>query len=218
VGGEAGLFESVPEPDRRRLLAAALRRRFRRREVIFHEGDPGDSVFVIERGRVAIRVTTPLGDVATLTVLVPGDSFGEGALVGPEARRTATAVALEATETRTLTRAQFDALRAEFPAVDRFLVEVLAAQVRRLSGRLLEALYVPAEARVLRRVLDLVDSYGAGPGEVTITVTQEDLATMAGTTRPTVNRFLRSAEERGHLRLERGRIVVVDPDSLRHRA
>lgn len=213
-----GLLESVPRAERRQLLAGATRRRFARNEVVFHEGDTGDSVYVIDKGRVAVRVTTPLGDTATLSILGSGDSFGELALVDPEARRTATAIAVEPTETRRLTRAQFDALRAELPAVDRFLVELLAAQVRRLSGRLLEALYVPTETRVLRRLGDLTSSYGAGAGPATITVTQEDLATMAGTTRPTVNRVLKDAERRGELRVERGRIIMLDVDSLRRRA
>src|SRR5919107_6208391 len=96
-------LEGVPEADRRRLLAATHRRRFARREVLFHEGDPGDTVHLLDRGRVAVRITTPLGDVSTLRVRGPGSVIGELALLGDAGsempRRMATVVALERTET-----------------------------------------------------------------------------------------------------------------------
>src|ERR671922_1063228 len=100
------LLDGVPEEPRRRVLAAARLRRFARGEVIFHEGDPGDTLHLIARGRVAVRVTTPLGDTATLAVLGPGDFFGELALLS-ESPRTATVTALEKTETMALHRDAF---------------------------------------------------------------------------------------------------------------
>jgi CRP-like cAMP-binding protein len=213
---ERSLFDLVPEPERRELLAASRRRRFARNEVIFHEGDPGNSLFVIERGRIGIRVTTPLGDVATLGVFGEGDAFGEGALLADDATRTATAVALEASETRSLSREQFDELRERHPAVEQLLIGALAEQVGRLTARLLEALYVPADQRVIRRIAELAAMYGGD--EATIPLTQEDIATMAGTTRPTVNRVIKKAEERGVLRIGRGRVDVVDAEALRREA
>ena len=71
------LFDLLPDDERRALLVSARRRRFARRETLFHEGDPGDSLHIIVSGLVVIRVTTPLGDVVTLTVHGPGESFGE---------------------------------------------------------------------------------------------------------------------------------------------
>jgi CRP/FNR family cyclic AMP-dependent transcriptional regulator len=62
--------------DRQRVLRAARRRRFARHEVVFHEGDLGDTLHLLAVGHVAVCVTTPLGDVATLTVLGPDDAFG----------------------------------------------------------------------------------------------------------------------------------------------
>jgi CRP/FNR family cyclic AMP-dependent transcriptional regulator len=78
----------------------------------------------------------------------------------------------------------------------------------------LEALFVDAETRVLRRLLDLTQEYGEGlPGTV-IPLTQEDIATMAGTTRPTTNRALRDAEAAGAIRTARARIEIIDPTIL----
>src|SRR4051812_5777117 len=90
------LLDRLAPDDRTRLLAAARRRRFRKGDTLFHEGDPGDALHLVEKGHVAIQTTTLLGDVATLNVLGPGDVFGEQALIAPEAVRTASAVALEA--------------------------------------------------------------------------------------------------------------------------
>jgi CRP-like cAMP-binding protein len=98
-----GLEESL----RRQVLAAARLRRFARGEIVFHEGDPGDTFHLIAKGRFAVRVSTELGETATLAVLGRGDFFGELALLG-EHPRTATVAALEAAETMALHRESFD--------------------------------------------------------------------------------------------------------------
>ena len=189
------------------------RRTYRKGDSLFHEGDAGDLLYLIDRGRVAIRVTTALGDEVTLAVLGPGETFGEQALVDRAATRTASAVALEAVDVHTLHRRDFEAARRRDPTLDAMLVDVLAAQVRRLSARLQEALFVPADGRVLRRLAELVEMYG-GDGEVDIPLRQDDVASMAGTTRPTVNRLLRRLEADGVVTLRRGAVTVVDVVAL----
>ena len=208
------VLAELPEDDRRRVLQAARRRRYARHEVIFHEGDPGDTLHLIAKGRVAVAVATPLGDTTTLTVLGAGQFFGELALVGNQPIRTATVTAMESTETLALRQQQFDELRRDHPTIDRFLVAVLAEQVKRLSTQLLEALFVDAETRVLRRLLDLAQEYGQGRPGTIIPLTQEDIATMAGTTRPTTNRALRDAEAAGAIRTARAKTEIVDPSIL----
>ena len=188
-------------------------RRFARNEVVFHEGDPGDTLHLPATGHLAVRVATPLGDVATITVLGPGEVFGELALVTGR-HRTATVVALEPATTLALSRSQFDALREASPDLDRFLIDLLAADVGRLSEQLLEALYVPVEKRVIRRLVRLTGQYGEGAAGTVIPLTQEDLASMAGTTRPTTNRVLREAEAAGAIRVGRGRVEILDPGRL----
>jgi CRP/FNR family transcriptional regulator, cyclic AMP receptor protein len=198
------LLDHLDEADRRQLLARMTRRAFRKGDTLFHEGDLGDTVHLLVKGRVAVRVTTPAGDVATLTVLGAGASFGEQALLSSDARRTASVVALEAVETRLLHRRDFDDLRARQGDADRFLVDVLAEQVRRLTGHVVEALYEPAETRVMRRLRDLVELYDEGADSVDVGVRQEDLASMAGTTRPTANRVLKQLAERAELQRRAG--------------
>jgi CRP-like cAMP-binding protein len=200
------LFEGLPRDEVRAVLQAARRRTFAKGEVVFHDGDPGDSLHLVVKGRFVVRVMTPVGDVATLGIRVPGESFGEMALVEPDAHRSATVQALEPSETLALAYSHLGHVRT---AVDRMLVVLLAAQLRRQNQLLLDAFYVPAERRVLRRLLELGD---------TVALTQEELAQLAGTSRATVNRVLREEEKRGVLRLDRGRMTVLDADALRRRA
>jgi CRP-like cAMP-binding protein len=210
------LLEGVPEDDVRRLLSIARRRRFARNEVVFHEDDPADTLHLIVKGRLAVRTQTRFGDTAILAVLGPGDCFGEIALVGgTDARRSATVAALEAAETESVHRVDFDALVRDHPSVREVLIAVLAGQVRRLSGQLLDALYVSAEKRVVRRLLEISNLYERdGVEEVEIPLTQEDLADLAGTSRATVNRVLRGEQDAGAVRLARGRTVVIDREKL----
>ena len=208
---------SIPEPQLRELLSVARRRRFSRHEVIFHEGDPGDAVHLIDQGRVALRVTTPLGDTVTLRILGPGSLFGELAILDP-APRNATVVALERTHTLALHRDHFEAMRRQHPEVDRMLLDALVSEVRRLSTQLLEALHTSVPQRVQLRLVDLVEQYGPdSTGPVDIPLTQDDLADLCGTSRTTVNKVLSDLEAKGLVAVSRGHVVIPDPDRLRHR-
>jgi CRP/FNR family transcriptional regulator, cyclic AMP receptor protein len=212
------VLASLDDAQRTEVLAVARRRTFRRGEVVVHRGDPADTVHLIVKGRFAVRIGTPLGDTATLAILRPGETFGELALVGAEQRRSATVAALEAGETRSLHQHDFHALRRRHPQATDALIEVLAAQVQRLSRQLVEALYLPADQRVMLRVQQLAELYRDGDAEVEIPLTQEDIAGLAGTARATVNRVLRACEERGLVELRRGRTVVLDVDALAERS
>ena len=215
---EIRLLAGLSPERQREVLSTAVRRRFAKGEVVFHEGDPGDSLHLLVTGKVAVKVTTPLGSVAMLSVLAVGDCFGEGALLAHDSRRTATVVALEPVETMVLFRDDFNALRRKHPEVERLLVDVLASQVRRLSSGMTEALYLPAETRLLRRLLELAELYGSSDSTIVVPLTQEDLSTMAGTTRPTANKVLQAAVERGAIKLGRGRVEVLDLEALRRLA
>jgi CRP/FNR family transcriptional regulator, cyclic AMP receptor protein len=212
------VLASLP-PDERRTLAAGLRRRaYRRDEVIFHQGDPADTLHLIAAGHTGVRVTLAGGEFVVVAIFGPGDAFGELALVGEPRPRSATLVALERCETLSLGRDEFERLRSAYPGVDRFLVDLLARRVDRLNNRLLEALFVPAERRVLRRLLELCELYPADGQGVVIPVTQETLASLAGTTRPTANQVLRRMVAGGMLTVSRSQIVVLDRAGLHQRA
>jgi len=212
------LLADVPPEDARELLTIARRRTFAKGEVVFHRGDPADSLHLIVKGRFAVRVMTQLGDTALLAVHGPGDAFGEMALVSPGSIRSATVHSLDEGETRSIFRDDFALLQARYPGVNAVLLALLSDQVRRANERIVEAHYVDAETRVRRRLVELASIYGGESGEATVPHTQEELAEMAGTSRATVNRVLREEERRGTIELQRGRTVVSDLDALARRA
>jgi len=208
------LFASVPPEDMRRVLSVARRRTFSRNEVVFHRGDPADSLHIVTEGRFAVQVATRFGDAATLAVRGPGDVFGELALLSAEATRSATVSALEPGETQSVYVDDLTRLRKKYPGVNEMMLLILSSLLRRTNDLLLEFLYLPAERRVLRRVLELAEIYAGGEGKTVIPLTQVHLAGLAGTSRETVNRVLREEAARGTIELGRGRVVVVDAAAL----
>jgi CRP-like cAMP-binding protein len=212
------VLASLPPPDQHRLVTSLRRRTYRRDEVIFHQGDPADTLHLIAVGHVSVRVTLRGGEFVVVAILGPGDAFGELALVGGPHPRGATVVALERCETLSLGRNQFERLRTSYPGIDRFLVELLSARVEKLNTYLLEALYVPAERRVLRRLLDLCELYIGDDQRIVIPVTQEMLASLAGTTRPTANQVLRRLVASEIVEVSRSQIVVLNRRALHQRA
>jgi CRP/FNR family cyclic AMP-dependent transcriptional regulator len=212
------LLADLPAEEVREVLQVARRRRFSRNEVVFHRDDPGDSLHLIVKGRFAVRVMTPLGETATIAVRGPGESFGEMALVSDTARRSATVAALEEAETFAVYRDEFERVRTRHPGVNHVLIRFLANEVRVQNERLLEALYVPVERRVLRRLVELARVYPAPDGKSLIPLTQEVLAELAGTSRATVNRVLNEEERRSTVAVERGKTRVLDLEALARRA
>ena len=182
-------------------------------ERVFQEGDTGDCMYLLEKGKVAIRVTTRSGEVATLRILSAGDFFGELAIISP-GKRNATVVALEPVEVLAVHREQLAQLRAKHVGVDRVLIEALVAEVRRLSRQLMTAMYVPLPKRVAECLVDLADAYAAAPGPVTVPLTQEDIAGLCGAARPPTNQVLKSLETEGLIEVGRGRVVILDQAGL----
>jgi len=209
------LLAGLADGDRRQWLSSARRRKFARREVIFHEGDPGETIHLVDSGHVGITITTPAGDVALVRIVRPGEFFGELALLAAGSR-TATATAIEGAQTLSVSRAQFDELRRTSNAANEVIVGALTAEVRRLAAAHVEALYLPTDKRVYRRLVEAARSYGTAT-PVTVPLTQDEIAQLAGTTRPTANQLLGEAQTANAIMLSRGRIEVLDFAWLEHR-
>jgi len=198
-------------------LPAAQGRCYGRRQVIFREGDPGDTVHVVVRGRVATTMSGPEGSSLTLAILGPGELFGELATLAPPRVQRVTARALVETETLALPRRSLATLRRAHPRVSEALLRLMARRAQRLGDRLYEAHFVPAETRVLRRLVELARTTPHGQ-PATLVLTQEELGGLAGAARATVNKVLREEEERGTVALGRGRISVIRSEQLARRA
>lgn len=189
-------------------------------EVVFHEGDLADTVHFVVEGRVVARRSSESGDRLAYAVIGPGETFGELAMLAPDRRRTTTIQAFEPTVTMSLSYRDFARLCSDHPSVERLLVSLLAERVARLTDGLMEALHVPADRRVARRLVELCMLYTPGPVTSTAVVplTQTDLSELSGVTRPTANRVLRGLAATGVLELSRGSITVLDAAALRRHA
>ena len=211
------LLSWLPENEKRALIQGARRRRFTKGEVVFHEGDPGETMHLLVKGRVAVRLSTPLGDRALLRIIDTGGWFGELSALYPDPR-SATIIALEPCETLVVTSAQTEDIRRRIPEFDAMLVKALVEEVKRLSNSLLDALYVPVEKRLYRRLLELQDIYADDSPVATIPLTQDEIAQLVGTTRPTANHHLRIAAARGLVQVRRGAIEILDRPELQRLA
>ena len=211
------MLEALPQAGRDLVLGAAQRRRYARGEVLVRQGDEASSLYVIESGRVAARLLAASGDTVTLAVMGPGEVFGEVGVALAQQERTSTVVALDAVVALVLRREVWDRLRSQHPEAGDFLMRVLAQRTDRLSRRLLEAYHVPVDRRVARRLLDVGRLFAADGLPVVLPLTQEDVAHLAGTTRPTANQVLRRLQDDGVVRLVRGRVELLDVEELRAR-
>ena len=203
------IFHTLTDAEEASLLTLAHRRRYKRGEPVFHEGDPGDTVHLIDRGHAAVRITTPAGDVATLRILGPGALFGEMAVLEP-GPRSATVLALAPLETLSMHRDVVDEARRRHPALTQVMLRAALSEVRRLSFALTDALYVPVSKRLARHLLQLAKQFAGG----VIPLTQDDLAGLCGSTRQSVNAVLSELQADGVLTLARGRVTVIDQDRL----
>jgi CRP/FNR family cyclic AMP-dependent transcriptional regulator len=200
-------------------LARGMRiRRFRRSETIFHVGDPGDALFIVMAGSTKITLPADSGDEAILATLRPGDFFGELALLDG-APRSATAVAIEPTETYILPRDRFREMISSEPVMRETLLATLAAEVRRLTHHVEELHFLDITGRLASRLGRLAAESGANrlaDGSIRLAgpLTQGDLAAMIGCTRQSVNKLLGMFSDDGLIRLERDRIIVVDLEGL----
>lgn len=190
------------------VLGRTVERSYRADAVLCREGDAPDGMYLLEQGRVMVQSLTVDGAAVGLSVVDEGNVVGEQALLA-ETARSATVVAVRPTVIRLLRPTQFRELRAERPEIDQFLVHVLDARLREMSMRLAEAVHSTAEERVCRRVLALGSAFDG-----TIQLSQATLASLAGTTRPTVNRVLQDLVRDGSVKLRRARIEVIDSELL----
>lgn len=198
------------------LLAAGRMRDFHRGEVLFHQGDPCDSLYLLRRGLVAVRASTAMGDEVTLSLLSAPDEFGEMGLLRSDHHHTATVQALGAVRVVVVPATRFNDLRrAAHPELTEWLLRRLVSRLERSSELLADSYFLDADQRIARRLLDCMDACGE-PRSGELPLTQVDVAAMAGVSRPTANRMLRRLERAGVLRLHRRRIEIVDAGALQH--
>lgn len=215
------LLAALSEEARASLLERCRRRQYGRGAYLVYEGDPGDSLHLIVRGRVAVLIGGADGNPFTVALMSAGDFFGEQALLNRAAVRGATIQAIEPTETLVIGRGEFEELRQQHPEVDRLLIGVLVAMVDRLTRQVAELTDVPGTVRIYRRIVALAELYADDSGAaapIEIPLTQDQLAGLAGVHLRLTSRVLGEARAAGLLDTSKRRMVVRDLEGLRQRA
>jgi CRP/FNR family cyclic AMP-dependent transcriptional regulator len=213
------LFANLPPSVLDAVAGRVRRRRYSAGEVIFHEGDPGRALCIIENGRVKVVSVSEQGQEALLAVMGAGEYFGELALFDDQPR-SADVVAMEPTQTLNLAREDFFTIIDRFPAVSRQIFGVLAAQIRRLTTEVSDIVFLNLDARIAKRLLELAEAHGSDTPEgrrIELALSQAELGSMVGATRESVNQCLRRFQDAGLILLGRQRVTIVKPEALRRR-
>jgi CRP/FNR family transcriptional regulator, cyclic AMP receptor protein len=177
---------------------------FKKKQIIFSQGDSGKEVLYIQKGGVRLSVVNQRGKEAVVAVLGPGDFFGEGCLAG-QPHRIGTATAMTATSVLIIEKKEMArALHVEHAFSDRFIAYMLSRNIR-VEEDLVDQLFNSSEKRLARTLL-LLARYGKEdkPEKVLPKISQEMLAEMVGTTRSRVNFFMNKFRKLGLIKYNGG--------------
>ncbi|MCV7203416.1 Crp/Fnr family transcriptional regulator [Mycolicibacterium peregrinum] len=211
VLARAGIFQGV-SPD---AVAALVRQlepvTFRRTEVVFSEGEPGDTLFIITAGKVKIGRKSVDGRESLITLMGPSDMFGELAIFDP-GPRTSTVTALTEVKAVVMSRSVLRSWIADRPEIAEQLLRVLARRLRRTNDNLSDLIFTDVPGRVAKQLLYLAQRFGSRDGtalRVDHELTQEEIAQLVGSSRETVNKALSDFAQRGWIRVQ-GRSILID--------
>jgi len=177
---------------------------YRKKQVVFVQGDPADAVFYVERGQIKLTVVSEQGKSAIVAMLGRGDFFGEGCLAGQSVRMATAAAVTEVSVVRVDRHAMIRLLHERASFSERFMSHLLARNVR-IEEDLVDQLFNSSEKR-LARVLLLLARFGKeGATEPMIPkISQEVLAEIVGTTRPRINEFMNKFRKLGFIEYNGG--------------
>lgn len=189
-------------------------------DVLFHEGQLGDQMYILTEGKVKLGHTSPDGRESILAILGPGELLGELSLFDP-GPRTATAVALTDVTALGLGHQSLRPWLTGRPEVAESLLQALAQRLRRTNETLADLVFSDVPGRVAKALLELGDKFGQQMPDgihVTHDMTQEELAQLVGASRETVNKALADFAARGWIKLESRSVVLIDVDRLSRRS
>lgn len=209
-------FNGLPPEERRRIAPFARMKRHEKGETIFREGDPSERFFTIVAGRVKIVKFAPFGKELILEIFSAGDPFG--AVAAYEGRPfPASAVALEATDVLSITRADFFSLLSRHPEIARGLLLGLTRRLIELTQKLAQLSSAGVEYRVAALFLRMAEKMGRREGDrivIELALSRQDIADMVGTTIETAIRIMSRWSRDGLVTTERASFVIKDLASL----
>jgi CRP/FNR family transcriptional regulator, cyclic AMP receptor protein len=214
--GQVPVFETLAPEDLQHVAEVAVPRSFAPHQVIFREGDSSDTCYVVRSGHARAMREHVDGRTLALAHFGPGDIFGELAMFDDESR-SATVETLDAVDAIALAGSDMRRLLRQHPDIAVKLVISLGRRLRNANERLARQSFQTVQSRVavvLDGLVKQAQSEGATASDVLVTITQADIAQLAGSSRESASRFLAVLERAGVITQGRGRITVHDPDSL----
>ena len=209
------LFEELDDRELASIAAVAKPRRYAKDDVFFHADESGDIFCLIKEGQVKITMISPEGKEIILSMLGPGEFFGEMALLDDEPR-SATVVAMEPLELVTIWRADFLQILAENFSITKKLLVTLSRRLRTASNRIESLATMDVYGRLARFFLDLAREQGKvlDNGYVAVTrPTHQAIANMIGTSRETVSRLIHDLMKQ-NLLLSEGKTIYLRKTAL----
>lgn len=196
------------------IAATASERHLTRGDVLFHEGDAPDSLYIVSRGRIAIINTNPVDNRESVIALMePGDLFGELGMLDGEGR-SAMARALEASSVWEIPYAPVREMLQKRPELLWNVTRLLARRLRIMDEVLADSVFLDVTGRTAKRLLELAE----GADEFTLPVTQEELAGMVGASRERVNKAIASFIRLGWLDQHDRRYRILERENLEIRS
>lgn len=209
-------FSNLSKDDAAALANRLIIRRFGNDQIIFHLGDPAGLLYIITEGKIKISHSSADGQEAVLAILGAGDFFGELALLD-DSPRSATAEAIDSTETLTLHRDDFLSFLDSNPAFARHVLNILARRIRHLNKQISDIFFLDLPARLARTLLLLGEQHGRS-GEkgivIDLSLTQTDLAEMTGATRVSINKALGRFRRSGWVLVKGRQMTILDQEAL----
>jgi CRP/FNR family transcriptional regulator, cyclic AMP receptor protein len=213
---DCAVFRGLTDEERAALVARAPVKTFRPGQTIFLMGSPGESMMVVLSGNVRISVSSPEGKELMLTIVRPGEMFGEIALLDRK-ERTADATAMTACRLAILERRQFLAFLEANPGILLRIVDVLCGRLRHTDQHIGEVALLPMPARIAKALLRLTagDARSADDGgSPQIRLSQRELGMIVGTSRERINKYLRAWQGDGVIRMKRSTITLLNRAAL----
>lgn len=218
---QTNLFAQLSEVELACIVRDLVERHYGEGDIIFHEGDPGQMLYIMGTGQVRIFVNGLDGSETSVIVFGrPGELFGELAVIDG-LPRSATAVSLDQTTLYTINREQFRDHMRRSPQLAFNFMQELSQRVRYNTRQMDSLATLPVPARLARKLVELAQSYGRPTIHPTqgvhidLSLTQSQLASLIGASRESTNKSLRDFQRRQWVHLAQGHIIVLDPDGLR---
>ncbi|MBV9691371.1 MAG: Crp/Fnr family transcriptional regulator [Ktedonobacteraceae bacterium] len=216
---QVSLFSDLSDEEVHELTTLARRRVFRSGEVIFHRDDPGQMLYIIKEGKVKICLNSPDGQEISLVVFGKGECFGELALLDG-LPRSADAIAMERVECYTLQRSDFHNAIIKQPTIAIQVLAVLSKRLRSTDQQVEDLIFLDVYGRVAKKLLELAEAHGVKVDDGTrieIRLTQQELASMVGASRESVNKVLGYFTDKKYLSTDRHKITIHRVEDLKRR-